>query len=163
MTFPAFLIPIIIAAIIILYIVIHYERKTMERADRNLKKEHELLRITLSSIRDGVIAANEKGEIIFMNYPAEVLTGISEKESVNKQLGEVLNIVNPENGGKYEFPIENVLKNNHTVYFEGINVLDRGKRLSTPHSRFCISHCRGIRENRGNADSFSGYFRQKNC
>lgn len=125
MTFPAFLIPIIIAAIIILYIVIHYERKTMERADRNLKKEHELLRITLSSIRDGVIAANEKGEIIFMNYPAEVLTGISEKESVNKQLGEVLNIVNPENGGKYEFPIENVLKNNHTVYFEGINVLDR--------------------------------------
>lgn len=113
----------VIATIVFSNIVIRQLKKIINNATRRLKEEHELLRITLSSIDDGVIAANEKGGIIFMNHAAEALTGVGEKDSLNRPVNEVLNIFDTENNLKYEIPIEQVIKDSSAVRFENLNVL----------------------------------------
>lgn len=119
----ALLVLAVIVTILFAHIIIRHQRKIINKATRSLKEEHELLRITLSSIGDGVIAANEKGNIIFINHAAEILTGVSEKDSFSKPVNEVLNIIDTQNNSKYELPIDVVIHGNHTVYFDSLNIL----------------------------------------
>ena len=59
------------------------ERKKMENA---LKKEKELLRITLSSVGDGIITTDKNGCITMMNQAAQKLTGWNKGESIKEYL-----------------------------------------------------------------------------
>lgn len=59
----------------------------------SLKSQSEWLRITISSIGDGVIATSSDGRISFLNGVAESLTGWSQPDAEGKTLAEVFNIV----------------------------------------------------------------------
>lgn len=118
-----FLLFIIITSITFFNAVIKQLRKMVDKATKGLQKEHELLRITLSCISDGVIAVNCQGRVTFMNHIAEKLTGFSEKESIDKPLSEVLIIMETESGMRYNVPVYEVLEENHPVNFNSLNIL----------------------------------------
>jgi PAS domain S-box-containing protein len=64
------------------------------RAEEALRKQSELLRITLASIGDAVISTDAEGRVTFMNGVAESLTGWSQAEGVGRPLPEVFRILN---------------------------------------------------------------------
>src|SRR5215470_9161916 len=47
----------------------------MRRAQRSARQEREVLRVTLASIGDGVIATDLRGHVVYLNAEAEALTG----------------------------------------------------------------------------------------
>jgi PAS domain S-box-containing protein len=65
-----------------------------KRAEEELRKRSEWLRITLASIGDAVISTDVEGRITFMNGVAECLTGWLEREAMGRPLAEVFQIVN---------------------------------------------------------------------
>ncbi|MDP4108667.1 MAG: diguanylate cyclase [Bacillota bacterium] len=73
------------------------------RLETALSKEKNLLETTLASVFDGVISADNKGKVMFMNRAAEQLTGFSQDEARGMPIEKILkirNIKNGETGGK---------------------------------------------------------------
>lgn len=118
-----FLAFIILTGVISANVIIKQLRRMVDKSTSNLKEEHELLRTTLLSITDGVIAVNKHGRVTFMNHVAEQLTGFMEKDSINKPLDEVLNIIDTDCGMKYEVPVKEVLDKGYPVNFNNLNML----------------------------------------
>src|SRR5437667_12320323 len=56
--------------------------------------QEELLRVTVSTISDGVIACDPRGRVIFLNPAAHNLTGWSPEEAQGRPLSMILTIVN---------------------------------------------------------------------
>lgn len=119
----SFLLVLILTGILTANMIIKQLKRMVDKATSSLKKEHELLRITLSSIGDGVMAVNAQGRVTFMNHVAEQLTGFLEKDSLDKPLDEVLNIIDTDSGMRYEVPIGEVLANGNPVNFNNLNML----------------------------------------
>jgi PAS domain S-box-containing protein len=65
-----------------------------KRAEEELRKRSEWLRITLASIGDAVISTDAEARVTFMNGVAETLTGWTQSEAVGRPLSEVFQIVN---------------------------------------------------------------------
>ena len=65
--------------------------------------QRELLRVTLSSIGDGVIATDADGAVTFINPVAQELTGWGD-EALGRPLADVFHIVNEETGVPAENP-----------------------------------------------------------
>jgi PAS domain S-box-containing protein len=65
-----------------------------KRAEEELRKRSEWLRITLASIGDAVISTDAEGRVTFMNGVAESLTGWMQSEAAGRPLAEVFQIVN---------------------------------------------------------------------
>ena len=89
---------------------------------RNLKRSEQRWAMTLSSIGDAVIATDATGRITFMNSVAESLTGWTSKEATNKQIEEVLHIINETTREAVENPATRVIEEgsvvglaNHTI------------------------------------------------
>jgi len=92
------------------------------RAEAALHKQSEWLRVTLSSIGDGVISTDAEGRVSFMNDVAESLTGWTRDEASGRALDEVFRIVNESTRQGVENPAMRVLREgaivglaNHTV------------------------------------------------
>ena len=77
--------------------------------------ETELLRVTLSSIGDGVIATDRHGKVTFLNPVAQSLTGWTQTQAVGHDLEEVFRIVNEDSRAKVENPALRALKEGLTV------------------------------------------------
>jgi len=93
-----------------------------EETNRELEREKEMLKVTLRSIGDGVIATDVTGRVILLNRIAERLTGWSEAEAVGRPLQEVFHIINERTREVCENPVTKVLQSgrivglaNHTV------------------------------------------------
>jgi PAS domain S-box-containing protein len=69
------------------------EQELLEAQDA-LQKQSEWLRITLSSIGDGVISTDAEGRVTFLNGVAESLIGWTQDEAAGRPLPEVFRIVN---------------------------------------------------------------------
>ncbi len=87
-----------------------------------LRKQSELLRITLASIGDGVICTDADGRVTFMNGVAEALTGWPTAEAIGRPLPDVFHIVNEHTRNTVENPALQALSEgrivglaNHTV------------------------------------------------
>lgn len=92
------------------------------RAEEELRKQSEWLRVTLASIGDAVISTDAEGRVTFMNGVAESLTGWPQAEALNRPLSEVFHIINEETRQSVDNPVEKVLREgkvvglaNHTV------------------------------------------------
>ncbi|NLV17571.1 MAG: PAS domain S-box protein [Syntrophomonadaceae bacterium] len=66
-----------------------------KQLEKNLAEGKERLGVTLNSIGEGVIAADEDGRIILMNQIAEEITGWTYGETVNRSLDEVFFLLEP--------------------------------------------------------------------
>ena len=72
------------------------------RGIEELNRQRAWLRATLASIGDGVIAADARGLVTFLNPVAEALTGWPAAEASGRPLGEVYRVVDEETGAAVE-------------------------------------------------------------
>ena len=94
-------------------------RKKMEEL---VYLEKERLKTTLLSIGDGVIATDNRGNVLLLNAIAEELTGWTQEDAFGKPLEEVFNIINEFTRARCENPAYKVLEMgsivelaNHTI------------------------------------------------
>ncbi len=87
-----------------------------------LHAEREQLRVTLTSIGDGVIVTDAAGQVRLMNRVAEALTGWTEPEATGQPLEQVFRVVNEETRAAVGNPVSRALRHggmvglaNHTV------------------------------------------------
>ena len=96
--------------------------EAMRRAEREARRRAETLRVTLSSIGDGVIATDTAGRVTSLNPVAEKLTGWSDAEARGRPLEEVFDILHEDTRRPVETPVRRVLAEgivvglaNHTI------------------------------------------------
>ncbi|MEE8583739.1 MAG: HAMP domain-containing protein, partial [Acidobacteriota bacterium] len=82
---------------------------------QELGRSQELLSITLSSIGDAVIAADQEGRVSFLNPVASALIGWNIEEAMGKPVREVFEIVNEETLEPAEDPVRKVLREKRVV------------------------------------------------
>ena len=87
----------------------------LKKAMLAVERERNLLAVTLSSIGDGVIATNKKGQVILINRAAEKLTGWTSEEAVGRPVGQVFSIINEDTGEHVKNPVEKVLETGKVV------------------------------------------------
>ena len=86
---------------------IHLARR---RAEEALRKHSDWLRVTLSSIGDGVISTDVEGHVTFMNRVAESLTGWAQAEALGLFITDIFQILNEESRQPVENPALRALK-----------------------------------------------------
>ena len=74
------------------------------------RQQAEMLRITFSSIGDGVITTDATGNVTYLNAVAQDLTGWTMEEAKGKPLTTMFNIINEHTRQPVENPIQKVLK-----------------------------------------------------
>ncbi len=116
------------------------ERKRME--EENLASERELLRVTLNSLTEGVVATDNKGRMIFFNEAASRLTGYTEAEALGRPVQEILYLLNDRTSEPITMIEPGVSYKNHIlvnrnlreipVFVESSPIkLQNGKRIGT--------------------------------
>lgn len=85
------------------------------RVRTELAEERERLRVTLSSIGDGVITTDHAGRILYLNPVAEQLTGWGTSEATGKPLEQVFKIINEDSRQTVENPATKVLREGRIV------------------------------------------------
>jgi len=96
--------------------------RARRRAEDELSRQSDWLRVTLSSIGDAVISTDTEARVTFVNGVAESLTGWKSEEAVGLPLGDVFRIVNESTRVAVENPATRALREgkvvglaNHTV------------------------------------------------
>ena len=91
-------------------------------AQREVAEQRERLRVTLSSIGDGVLSTDSAGRLSYLNPVAERLTGWTNQEASGRPIEEVFRIVNETSRQTVENPAGKVLREgkvaglaNHTL------------------------------------------------
>ena len=84
--------------------------EALRRAQQRASERREVLRVTLRSIGDAVIATDVGGHITYMNPVAEKLTGWTEHEAQGQSLDSVFRIVNEETRRPVENPAVKALR-----------------------------------------------------
>jgi PAS domain S-box-containing protein len=92
------------------YQQIKQESRAREAGAVELLRQRNLLEVTLASIGDAVIVANNEGQIIFLNEVAERLTGWPAAEAIGRPCATVFSIVNEETRQVVESPVDRVLR-----------------------------------------------------
>ncbi len=96
--------------------------RAVSKADTEIRSGSEWLRVTLSSIGDGVITTDRLGGVTFLNPVAQALTGWTQEQAAGVAIERVFNIVNEATRAKVENPVMRVLREgmivglaNHTL------------------------------------------------
>jgi PAS domain S-box-containing protein len=85
------------------------------QADREVRQQRELLRVTLISIGDAVIATDAEGRITFVNPVSESLTGWKADEAYGQPIPTVFRIIKEQTGEMLEEPVARVLREGRSV------------------------------------------------
>jgi PAS domain S-box-containing protein len=88
---------------------LNYASLKLKEITHSLELEKEKLLVTLLSIGDAVIVADEKGRVILMNNMAEELTGYQLNEVYGKEVKTFLRLVSEQTGEPVEDPVSAVL------------------------------------------------------
>lgn len=75
----------------------------------DLRRQSEWLRVTLTSIGDGVIATDASGQVTFINPVGEELTGLRMKEALGQPIQSVFKVINEKTREPAEDIVERVL------------------------------------------------------
>jgi len=113
--------------------------------EKSLHNEKEKLRITISSVGDGIIATDSNGFIELMNPVAQTLTGWKESEALGKQFGEVFSIINEFTNEIIEDPVKKVLETGEIITLANHTLLIRkdGELIAIADSAAPIRDTRG--------------------
>jgi PAS domain S-box-containing protein len=90
-------------------------KEKLAEENARLQQQREWLRVTLSSIGDGVITTDPQGRVTFLNPVAESLTMWRQEQAVGKPLAEVFHIVNEMTRQTVENPVGKVIATGHIV------------------------------------------------
>jgi PAS domain S-box-containing protein len=111
-----------LAAYLFTCALIIYFGQAMRTAQVRASEQGELLRVTLGSIGDAVIATDVAGRVTYLNAVAESLTGWSRAEALARPLEDVFPIVNEQTRRPVESPAARALREgvvvglaNHTL------------------------------------------------
>jgi two-component system cell cycle sensor histidine kinase/response regulator CckA len=85
------------------------------KAEDELRRSREWLRVTLTSIGDGVIAGDSEGRITFMNPMAASLTGWTPAEALGQPMLSVLHVINEQTREPGEDLVGHVLRERRAV------------------------------------------------
>ncbi len=83
--------------------------------EASLTTERELLLVTLRSIGDGVIAADNTGKVILMNKTAERLSGWTQKEAFGEQFSKIFYVIDDHTSEPYEDLVARTINNNEMI------------------------------------------------
>jgi PAS domain S-box-containing protein len=86
------------------------QMESRERVEDTLRQQREILEVTLSSIGEGVIVTDARGNITFLNTMAQTLTGWSLAEATDKPLGQIFTVFNELTGQPAEDPVVSELR-----------------------------------------------------
>lgn len=86
------------------------ETAARQDAAREVRRQRDLLEITLGSIGDAVIITDSEARITFLNPLAEKLTGWKFPEALNQPCANVFRIVNQDSRAPVESPLNKVLR-----------------------------------------------------
>ena len=110
------------AALLMIGVALNLLVEGLRRSRRRLEKSRSVLAVTLGSIGDAVIVADNRGRITFINAEAERMTGWTRAEAIGQPLTAVFKIINEQTGRPVESPVDKVLRlgtvaglANHTV------------------------------------------------
>jgi PAS domain S-box-containing protein len=95
----------------------------VRRAERLAREQGELLRVTLSSIGDAVIATDTGGRVTFLNPVARALTGWASEKAAGRPLSEVFRLLNEKSRRPVENPAERALREGAVVGLANHSVL----------------------------------------
>jgi PAS domain S-box-containing protein len=102
------------------------------RAQDALRKQSDLLRVTLSSIGDAVVTTDTEGRVLSLNSVAEDLTGWTEQEAQGRPLVKVFQIVDEQSRRPVENPAERALKEGRVVGLANHSILIARNGSETP-------------------------------
>lgn len=110
------LMAVAVIGVIILWVSLWNQRlrKEVKKKTDELRREKELLAITLQSIGDGVVATDINGAITMLNPTARRMTRW-EDDAIGEQFTTVLHLVNEETREPVSSPIETVLETGEIV------------------------------------------------
>jgi PAS domain S-box-containing protein len=93
-----------------------------DKNEKSIRRERQMLDVTLRSIGDAVIVTDVAGRVTFLNAVAEQLTGWSMADAREQPSEKIFRIVNERSGNPVEHPVARVLETggivglaNHTV------------------------------------------------
>ncbi len=87
----------------------------LETAQEALRQESERLSVTLSSIGDGVLAADTEGRVTFMNPLAEALTGWKSDAAMGHSVLEVFQVISQASREEVDCPVGRCLREGAVV------------------------------------------------
>ncbi len=79
------------------------------QTDKKLHDQREWLRVTLSSMGEGVLAADKEGVVTFINPVAETLTGWTRSAAIGESLSKIFHIINERTRQSLANPMEDLL------------------------------------------------------
>ncbi|MGO8675262.1 MAG: response regulator [Limisphaerales bacterium] len=85
------------------------------QVDQELRRQREWLRVTLTSIGDGVLATDAARRITFVNPVAADLTGWQEEQALGQPVESVFRIINEKTREQVEDVVAQVLRQNRVV------------------------------------------------
>ena len=95
--------------------VVRRSAREQERAAATLFEEREHLRVTLTSIGDGMIATDLNGRVTALNPIAEQLTGWTQDDALGREIGQVFLVINEESRAKVDNPVVRALREGEIV------------------------------------------------
>jgi PAS domain S-box-containing protein len=111
-----------------LYLVFRRIRRAVaarEAATAEMRRQKDLLEVTLASIGDAVIVTDTDARITFMNHEAQHLTGWTQAQAAGLNIENVFHIINEETRDPVANPIQRVLREgivvglpNHTLLIQ---------------------------------------------
>lgn len=98
-------------------------RNAAEQYAKVIETQREQLRVTLSSIGDGVITTDQDGRVTLLNRVAEDLTGWSNQDASGRPIEEVFQIVNRFTRAQVPNPVEAALREKRAVTIDNETIL----------------------------------------
>ena len=99
--------------------------------EQQLKKNVQWLKTVLNSMGDGVITADQQGNITFLNPAAESLTHLSFKQILGKRAAEVFMLTDASTRNALENPVDRVLKTQEIFHLpkDALLVKENGEEI----------------------------------
>ncbi|MBX2881454.1 MAG: EAL domain-containing protein [Granulosicoccus sp.] len=94
---------------------VNWDVTPMRSLTSELAEQHELLHVTLRSIRDAVITTDASGNIAWLNPTAEEMTGWSVEDATSCHINQAFHILNSNTREIAPYPIEACLQQGHSV------------------------------------------------